>query len=203
MEAAFDDQRTLEMLSELQVHQQLAFGAACCERMLPNYEAFMQEVGWGDINPLRRALDAVWEACEERHPSNRELRDLLSQCEKCAPNSEDITSLYVSSAQDAAFAICALLDFLLNGDLNRIVSVPQMSTDSVDLIVQERENMDPRDPLREWNILNHPLMQQELVRQRRDIAEASTIKIGDKAALLTLRSQARRESNLVVGSRTS
>jgi hypothetical protein len=203
MEATFNDQQTRKMLSTLQVHQQLAFGAACCERMLPNYEAFMQEAGWGDVSPLRRALDSVWEACEARPRHRRELRDLLSQCEKCAPNSEDFIFLYVSSAQDAAFAICALLDFLLDGDLNRIVSVPQMSTDSVDLIVQERENMDPRDPFRESKILEHPLMQQELVRQRRDIAEASTIEIGDKAGLLTLRSRARSESNLVVGSRTA
>lgn len=171
--------------------------------MLPNYEKFLQEVGWGDVGPLRRALDSVWEAYEEGPRPNRELLDLLSQCEKCAPNSEDFISLYVSSAQDAAFAICALLDFLLDSDLNRIISVPQMSTDSVDLIVQEQENMDPHDPLLESKILEHPLMQQELARQRRDIAEANTIEIGDKAALLTFRSRARNESNLVLGSRAS
>ncbi|NUQ77789.1 MAG: DUF416 family protein [Polyangiaceae bacterium] len=203
METAFNNQKTRNMLSKLRVHQQLALGAACCERMLPSYEAFVQEVGWGDIAPLRRALDAVWKACEEKPLSNLELRDLLSQCEMCAPNSEDFDSLYTSLAQDAAFAICALLDFLFDGDLNRIVSVFQMATDSVDLIVQEREGMDPRDSFRESKILKHPLMQQELVRQRRDIAEANTIEIGDTAARLIFRSRARSESNLVLELKTA
>jgi hypothetical protein len=39
-------------------------------------------------------------------------------------------------------------------------------------------------------------MQQELVRQKRDLADASNISLGDRAALLTLRAQARRQSNL-------
>jgi len=201
MEATFNGKRMLDALSKLQPHQQLVFGAACCERMLANYETFMREAGWGDVEPLRRALDRVWEACEGRRSPEAGLRDLLSQCEKCAPDAEDFTSLYVSSAQDAALAVCALLDFLLDGDLDRLVSVPRLSTDSVDLIVQERENMDPRDPLRERKILGHPLMQQDLVRQKRDVSEAAGISLGDKVAVLGFRSRAQHESNLVVGTR--
>jgi hypothetical protein len=107
--------------------------------------------------------------------------------------------LYVSSAQDATFAVCALFDFLLDGDLGRLVGVPQLSTDTVDLVVQERENMDPGDPVLEQRILEHPLMQQELVRQRRDLAEAAVIPSGNEAALLAFRIRAQNESNLVVG----
>jgi uncharacterized protein YjaG (DUF416 family) len=132
-------------------------------------------------------------------PRPAELRDLLAQCDECAPDAEDFTSLYVASAQDAAFAICALLDFLLDGDLDRLVSVPRLSTDTVDLIVQEREDMDPRDPLREQRILEHPVMQQELVRQRRDLAGAAELALGDEAALSAFRTRAQSESNLIVG----
>ena len=200
MEAAFNDKRTLEVLSKMQAHQQIAFGAACCERMLPNYETFMREANWGDVGPLRRALDTAWDACEGTHPQEVQLRDLLSKCEQSAPDSEEFTSLHTASAQDAAFSVCALLDFLLAGDVDRILSVPRFSTDSVDLIVQEQEEMDPRDPLREQKILEHPLMQQELVRQRRDLGEVLSISPGDRVALLSLRTRARRESNLTLAS---
>ncbi len=181
-------------LAKMQPHQQLAFGASCCERMLPNYEMFVREVNWGDVGPLRRALDTVWNACERTYPREAQLRDLLAQCEQCAPDSEDFTSLYTSLAQDAVFAICALIDFLLDRNVDRIVSVGRFSTDSIDLFVQEREEMDPQDPLREQKLLKHPLMQQELARQQRDLAEAINISLGDRVALVSLRARARRES---------
>ncbi len=197
MEAAFNEERILEVLSKLRSHQQLAFGAACCERMLPNYDTFVREVGWRDAAPLREALDTAWEFCESQRLPGAELREMLSKCEECAPESENFTSLYISSAQDAVFAICSLLDFLLDTDAAHIVNVARFSTDSVDLIVQEREAMDPRDLLRERKILEHPLMQQELVRQQRDLEDASHISLGDRAALLALRTRARRELNLI------
>ena len=43
MEPVFNDSRTIDALSKMQAHQQFAFGAACCERMVPNYEKFKQE----------------------------------------------------------------------------------------------------------------------------------------------------------------
>lgn len=196
MEPAFDHARTRAALARLQIHQQLAFGAACCERMLPNYETFRREVGWGDAAPLRRALDDLWLVCEGEAPPETELRDRLSQCETCAPDADAFESLHVAAAQDAVLAICAVLDFVLDHDLDRLVSTPQLATDSVDLVVQEREDMDSADPRLEQKIVAHPLMQQELVRQQRDLADASRIARGDAAALLALRRRAQAECSL-------
>ncbi|MBX7244153.1 MAG: YjaG family protein [Candidatus Sumerlaeaceae bacterium] len=186
----------LEALTRMQPHQQLAFGAACCERMLPNYKTFMNEVGWGNVEPLRQAVDVAWEACEDERPSEAELRNLLSQCEQCTPDSEDYSSLYTASAQDAVFSVCALLDFLLDGDVDHIVTVARYSTDTVDLVVQEREGMDPQDARLEQRILQHAFMQQELARQKRDLREAIGIGSGDKNALLAFRTRAQQEPNL-------
>lgn len=198
MESTFSEKQTLDALSQMETHQFLAFGAACCERMMPNYNVFVREVGWRDAEPLRNALDAVWAACDGKSFSHVELRKLLSRCEECAPDSDDFTSLYTASAQDAVFAVCCLLDFLLDGDVGRIVSVARSATESVDLIVQEREGMDPSDPLREQKILENLLMQQELVRQRRDLQDVSHISPGDGGALRAFRSRAQREPSLIV-----
>lgn len=196
MEPAFNEERTLEAVSKMQLQQQLAAGAACCERMLPNYERFMREVGWGDIVPLRTALDTVWEACTRQGATDINVQELLARCEASAPDSNRFTSLYVSSAQDAVFSVCALLDFLLEGNVERIVGVFRLSIDSVDLVVQEEKDMDPRGPQREVKILKHPLMQQELGRQQRDLIQAS--RIGDANGLLAFRRQAATECNLEV-----
>ncbi len=197
MEHTFSEKQTLDVLSQMAAHQSLTFGAACCERMLPNYNVFVSEAGWRDSEPLQNALDVAWAACAGKVTSNVDLRKMLSQCEECAPDSEDFTSLYTTSAQDAVFAVCCLLDFLLDGDVACIVRIARLATDSVDLIVQEREGMDPRDPVREHKILEHPLMQQELVRQRRDLRDASHIAPGDRGALFAFRSRAQREPSLV------
>jgi uncharacterized protein len=198
MESSFSDARAFEALSAMRSQQQLAFGAACCERMLPSYEIFKQESGWGNATPLREALDAIWVVCLGAPASVTQLRAQLEMCEKCAPDSEDFTVLHTSAAQDAAFSICSLIEFLLNDDVRKIVSAARFATDSVDLIVQEQQNMDARDPLREQKILEQPLMQQELQRQRRDLSEAGRILSDDRAGMIAFRMRAQGEANLVL-----
>ena len=53
MEPTFSEERILDVLSKMAAHQQLTFGAACCERMLPNYETFVREVAWRSRRPGR------------------------------------------------------------------------------------------------------------------------------------------------------
>ena len=198
MEPAFNEPSTLAALAQLQAHHQLAFAAACCERMLPSYATFQHEASWGDLAPLRRALDAVWDACAGAPPAPPVVRALIADCEPCAPDSEDFTFLHTAAAQDAVFAICGVLDFLLDGDVAHLVAAPRFATDSVDLIVQENESMDPADARLEQRILEHALMQQELVRQRRDLADAARLARGDAAALGAYRARAQREAALVL-----
>ncbi len=50
-----------------------------------------------------------------------------------------------------------------------------MVRDSVDMYVQELEDMDPADPELEEKILAHKLMQEELRRQREDLEFLNTL----------------------------
>jgi hypothetical protein len=167
---AFDEQALRERLTALPQAKALAFGAACAERILPNYLRFMRETGWGRIDRLRRALDLVWKIVETDIGTDEDvIRQILAECEATAPDSEDFGSLFTSGAQDACFAICNLLDFVLEKSNKCIVLAARYPTDSIDLYVQEVENIAPQDPMLESKILSHPLMQQELARQRRDL----------------------------------
>jgi uncharacterized protein YjaG (DUF416 family) len=174
MEPTFDPERCLALLECMRPHQQLACGAACAERMLPSYETFVRAVGWRDAGPLRRALDAVWKAGGGQLLAAGAWRELLAECEACVPDADEFASPYTPSAQEAVFAVCSLIEFVLEGDLHHIVRVLCFS------------------------ILEHPLMQQELARQQRDLRDAGSLTPGDRAALLALRTRARREPNLTL-----
>jgi hypothetical protein len=141
--------------------QQLAFGASCRERLLPNSSAFQRDTGWGDISPVRRALDFVWSFLYGESIDLDEAEGITAACEAVTPSSDDFESLYVTAAQDACFAVCSLLDCLRQDDVERIVQVATYATDSVDLYVQEVENMAANDPQLERKILAHRLMQRE------------------------------------------
>ena len=60
MSTASDVNYLRARLVKLDPDQQLVFGTVCCERLLPNYIAFQKDAGWGDITPVRKALDFVW-----------------------------------------------------------------------------------------------------------------------------------------------
>lgn len=57
---AFDGDRLKKRLEMLDSRRQIAFGAATCERLLPNYKAFQEDTGWGSIRPIQDASNLVW-----------------------------------------------------------------------------------------------------------------------------------------------
>jgi len=168
---AFDSKATLTRVAQLDANRQLGFGALCAERLLPNYRAFNRESGWGDASPVRAALDFVWRRVFGDAVNQDELRRHVALCEAAAPESGEHASLFATAAQDACFSVCCLLDFMQQNDVGKIVQVATYATDSVDLYVQEIEQMDPADPELESRILNHPLMQRELQQQELDLRE--------------------------------
>lgn len=166
---AFNAQKLEHRLVKLDKQHQLAFGAACCERLFPNYVAFEKDVGWDKSSLVRKALDTAWSQIISKSLTEHELRAITSNCEACAPSSDDFTSIYVTAAQDACFAVCSLLDYLLDEDVIQIVAAATFSTDSVDLYIQEIEHLAPNDALLEQKILAHNMMQRELLQQEQDL----------------------------------
>ena len=165
----FDSEALKKRLTTLVSKQQLAFGSVCCERLLPNYIMFQKDTGWGDIVPVRKGLDFVWASLKGESASAQEIKTLIASCESAAPDSENFESLYVTSAQDACFSVCCLLEYLYESDIDEIVQIAEYATDSVDLYVQEIENMVSNDPKLELKILTHHLMQRELAEQEENL----------------------------------
>ncbi|WP_363796315.1 DUF416 family protein [Lysobacter firmicutimachus] len=192
--AAFDRNALLKKLARLDRWRQLGFGILCCDRLIPNYQNFQQDAEWGDVLFLCRALELARSDLGGIGSDANLVRRLMTECEQLAPSSEDFTALRIASAQDACFAVCSLLEHLVDGGVERIVTIATYATDSVDLYVQETEGMDPDDARLEAGILEHPLMQQELDRQHCDLelVSRSALSRADLARAISTDSSGRR-----------
>lgn len=194
---AFDRGAVAQALESLRVEAHLAFGLSCCERLFPNYLAFMRETGWGDSGSLRAALDLAWGVLDGAAPSS----DALSRAEEAVrdaePETEDFETILVSSALDAAVCTGLLLQFLREGGTGKIAEIASLCRDTVDMFVQDMLRLDRAAPNFEDEIRADQLMQRELQRQRDDLAELKSFSnLTSEVAALRTRWRSVKSSNI-------
>lgn len=165
MAERYDERLLRNQLDGLDADELIIFGLSVAERMLPNFRRFVTETSWGDESVLRRALDLGWQRVSEDSIDARRARSLEVACLEQAPNTEDFTSVWVSAALDAANSAANVMALLTERDVERAVEIASYGRDSVDLIVQEIENMPSAAPDLEERIRLHPMMQRELRNQ--------------------------------------
>jgi uncharacterized protein YjaG (DUF416 family) len=188
----FDESQIAMRLKALDHIHQVAFALSCAERMLPNYKAFQRENKWGKLEVLRSGIDNAWQWLDGKRIPAGELSKIGSSCEEQAPDTEDFQS-FVSPALDAALAVAAVLALIQTQDVYRAVEVVSLSRDTVDMFVQELENMPPNAPDLEERIRLHPLMQAELELQHNDLA---ALEAGIDLAQLSARWKSPTVSNI-------
>jgi uncharacterized protein YjaG (DUF416 family) len=189
----YDRDVVLERIKNLRDSSRIAFGVACCERLVPNYAAFSHEVQWGNENVLKETIERLWEHCLEKCLLQGEVERLTKACELAAPDSEAFSSPLTTFAQDAAFAVCSVLDYLSEHRVEKIAQASSYAIDTVDLYVQEVENMKPNTADLEERIKNHPLMQNEIGNQ---LADLDFLENGGSIQELRSRCHQRMASNI-------
>lgn len=142
-----------------------AFAYAICTRLTPHYQAFFEVEGWGDILVLQSAL-AVLRQAVFAAPAVAAVQRTYRQVEEVTPDSDDFGSSLGSLALDTCCAILAALDFTLYERNQAILDVATFARNTVDLYVQELEELDPSDPHLEQKIDRSPYMVQEVNWQR-------------------------------------
>jgi uncharacterized protein YjaG (DUF416 family) len=171
-------QRRLEALPS---RSRIVFGLSCCERMFRNYMACKEKINWGDEQPLRIALDELWKCVEGAEVAKSAARHMYEACEAVAPNSDDFSELLTTSAQDACFSICSVLDYVQQGNTERIAQASSYAVDTLDLYISALLDGFSKTPKAIFNgaendeqIRLHPLMQRELARQDADLKLLAT-----------------------------
>ena len=166
----FDRDFLAKELSTLPKTHRLAFTASCAERLFPNYVAFSRETNWGDAKVLREALDEVWKILSRQVVEKERIAKLMALCDQITPDTEVFDSIYASLALDAANAVYTMLMCVTDCTVQKAVEVASYVRDTVDMYVQELEDLDYNDPHFEKKILQHPLMAKELKKQRGDLS---------------------------------
>lgn len=168
MESEFDENFLKQKLLALSNGKKIFFMLAVCERIFPNFVIFARESGHKGEDILRSYLNMAWEKLQK----GKTIADFSLEADDCqaiAPDTEDYETILVSSALDAAAAISLLMQFFTDNDVDHIVEAASLARDSVDMYVQDIEKITSTDPNFEKLILTHPLMQTELIRQRKDV----------------------------------
>jgi len=167
MTERYDEQRLQTQLAGLDPAGLVTFALSIAERMLPNYRRFVAETGWGDEAVLRRALNLGWSWLQQGDDQGELAQKLQDACLEQAPHTEDFTTILVSSALDAANSAANVAALLIKPDVEKVVEIASYGRDTVDMFVQEMEGMLPNAPDLEERIRLHPMMQRELVNQRK------------------------------------
>ena len=168
METEFSQEALNEKLVSMPNWKKLVFALSICERLYPNFVQFCDEANYTGEDKLRRCLDSAWKSVELGE-SDVNYRYYSQVCESLAPDTEEYDTVFVSSAIDAAASISYLMSYFVVLDHGLIIEIASLACDSVDMFVQELEDFNPRGLDLEEKILEHPLMQAELSRQRTDI----------------------------------
>lgn len=169
-----EDQRALEVIQTLPKHHQIAFGASCCERLIPNYRAFWAVFRSGNPAILEHALDEAWNSCANRNSPVAKFEELMERCKTLAPDSDDFKSAYTQLALHSIGAIWCLLDFCAHDQFEQIITISRLAVDSAEYFSMvanwpTRNSVSPAmtKELEEW-VKNSPLVRAELDKQSRD-----------------------------------
>lgn len=167
----------LQLIGKLDVSHCVAFGARCCESLLPNYQAFFMVHDWGDPTLLQTALDVVWDWLKHQQRLDYDnISQLLRSMGTIVPALDVFDSIFVWPAIYSVDATSDLLSYLLSGEKHHINNIVALALSAIDQYV--RDVTFPMDTfsippnrtkaLYSW-VGQAPILIQELIEQRQTL----------------------------------
>lgn len=159
---------TIKRLRNLDnAQKQIAFAYLACNRMLPNYQYFSRQVGWGNEYCLIEALNVIQQFILGHDIDDARKKQLIPIITQNIPDSHNFSTNFSTYAQNAASAICYTFENVFKLDIEELSWSLTLSVDTVDAFVQTEENFVHDEDL-EKRILNHSMMQREMQNQESD-----------------------------------
>lgn len=151
----------LNELSRLEKPQRIAYGAACSDRMLPAYLAYIKDEGKETPIEMIRALDKAWQLIGKGDIGPCESLD-ASCCDDAIPDLDHVFSPIKGLALCASSAIKYLLLYIQDSKFSNIVYIHDQLVDAADDLIfcRSHELHEPVPP--DELILMHPIMKNEL-----------------------------------------
>ncbi|MDB9514037.1 DUF416 family protein [Kamptonema animale CS-326] len=181
-------------LEKLPLLHRIAFAASICERMLPIYNVFSQQEGWGDPTSLRIALDEVWEVLQAKPVDEAKIRQLIDDCENAAPHSDYVMqSRYDFEAQLTCSAIRSTLEACIDCNSQHFIDVMEFVRDIINgFLTSRKDDADPnwyKKSLQEQEeyVSSHALAKQEIAKEQEDLQRLREVETLDREFLESLR----------------
>ncbi len=166
----FDRQELLARLNLLSAHGRVAFAAACATRLGKGYECWSARSGGGDPVAFGRLLSRLWGDLCGAALTHAESADLESASLELLLD-EDAVGTDGAAAADGVAALAYAVRCRRTGAAQDALWVAQRAYDAVDGHVVRVASVDLNTLCAEDRILSHPLIQQELARQLRDLEQ--------------------------------
>jgi uncharacterized protein len=139
---------------DLSNERRIRFGLDICKRLLPEYKVFKEKFNYGNVD----ILDDSLRFCELNINSNyldiKKLDELFKQVESVIPDTESFSCIEVSFALNASVSVAELLAYYKDKDIEHLMTISEMMTDTIDFKIIELNN----DVVDERLIDNHPLL---------------------------------------------
>ncbi|WP_025145854.1 DUF416 family protein [Pedobacter jeongneungensis] len=148
-------ERLSKQLTVLPKERLIGFGLDICERLLPDYIGFYQEFNWGNPEILKESIqyikDSVLNGVNEE-----QVNQLLTRLEEVLPDTEEFTDPLGTYALNAGCAVFELLEYLTDPEIDHLLNISSVITDTIDFKLSELET-----GLSEEELLKHPELLKE------------------------------------------
>lgn len=144
-----------KQLTFLSKHRLISFGLDICERLLPDYIEFHHEFNWGDPEILKKSIQYIKDSISAVVDEEK-VNQLLAGLEEVLPDTEEFTDPLGTYALNAACAVFELLEYLIDPEIDHLLNISSVITDTLDFKLSELET-----DLDEEDILKHPEMLKE------------------------------------------
>jgi uncharacterized protein YjaG (DUF416 family) len=151
---------TFAQIRELSTPNDIVFGCALMQRMLPNYQLFSQANDFGDPAAAQATLNLIWEWCMS--PKNKFNAPVqLEKLEEIIPDVENFDSFGVYPALDYCMALSSMLLHFSQEHESVAVTIAKLSQGSVEAFILATAD----DELDNHQIKQDPLMEYEIETQ--------------------------------------
>jgi uncharacterized protein YjaG (DUF416 family) len=161
----FEENSLVARLSILPVEYMVVFAACCAERLLPAYKCFATD------NKLEGCLSNVWDWLSNTKITNSTWNDLLEKCLALMPSEDSQELESAAYAEDAVAATSYAIRTKISGQPNEATWAARRVYEAVDQYVIRERRSQGKEPFNEPEVLHHPICQQELQRQLRDLED--------------------------------
>jgi uncharacterized protein YjaG (DUF416 family) len=193
----FNEEALTTELDRIALPLRVVFAATIAERLMPAYVSFSRKTGKGSPNVLMDILERLWRDVQGSKMNPEELQKDIDLSMQLIPREDDIPWIPDRAwAEDAAAAaVTYALRSRQNGKSQESAWAARRAYEALDHFVISHEDIDLSAVGAEERALSNPLVQNELIRQQRDLRELDAEDLQDIAILAeTIRQRAKAES---------